>query len=31
MVHHFKVPDQLYGVTTPLWDFVFGTWPRQAP
>jgi sterol desaturase/sphingolipid hydroxylase (fatty acid hydroxylase superfamily) len=30
MVHHFKVPDQLYGVTTPLWDFVFGTWPRRA-
>ena len=28
MVHHFKHPDQLYGVTTPLWDFVFGTWPK---
>ncbi len=30
MLHHFKAPHQLYGVTTPLWDFVFGTWPRQG-
>ncbi len=30
MVHHFKYPDMLFGVTTPLWDFVFGTWPRKG-
>lgn len=29
MVHHFKRPDSLYGVTTPLWDLVFGTLPRD--
>ena len=31
MVHHFKRPHQLFGVTTPLWDYVFGTWPRREP
>jgi sterol desaturase/sphingolipid hydroxylase (fatty acid hydroxylase superfamily) len=25
MYHHFKHPDRLFGVTTPLWDYVFGT------
>ncbi|HEU4385351.1 MAG TPA: sterol desaturase family protein [Anaeromyxobacteraceae bacterium] len=30
MVHHFKHPHQLFGVTTPLWDFVFRTWPKEA-
>lgn len=25
MNHHFKNPDQGYGVTTKLWDYVFGT------
>lgn len=24
-VHHFH-PDKNYGVTTPLWDFILGTW-----
>lgn len=28
MLHHFKHPGRLFGVTSPLWDFVFGTWPR---
>jgi sterol desaturase/sphingolipid hydroxylase (fatty acid hydroxylase superfamily) len=23
--HHFKTPDRRYGVTFPVWDFVFGT------
>jgi sterol desaturase/sphingolipid hydroxylase (fatty acid hydroxylase superfamily) len=23
--HHFKTPDRRFGVTCPLWDFVFGT------
>ncbi len=27
-LHHFKEHDALYGVTTPLWDFVFGTYAR---
>lgn len=24
--HHFKNPERSFGVTSPLWDFVFGTW-----
>ncbi len=27
MLHHFKTPDQRFGVSSPLWDFVFGTYP----
>jgi dihydroceramide fatty acyl 2-hydroxylase len=30
MRHHFKTPEQRFGVTTPLWDLVFGTYPRKA-
>jgi sterol desaturase/sphingolipid hydroxylase (fatty acid hydroxylase superfamily) len=26
-LHHFKTPDRRYGVTTPVWDLVFGTRP----
>ena len=25
MAHHFKNPDGLYGVSSPAWDYVFGT------
>jgi sterol desaturase/sphingolipid hydroxylase (fatty acid hydroxylase superfamily) len=25
--HHYKTPDQRYGVSSPLWDLVFGTFP----
>ncbi len=25
MMHHYKTPDQRFGVSSPLWDFVFGT------
>lgn len=25
MLHHFKTPDQRFGVSSPLWDVVFGT------
>mmetsp|Transcript_8780 Transcript_8780/g.8327 ORF Transcript_8780/g.8327 Transcript_8780/m.8327 type:complete len:135 (+) Transcript_8780:249-653(+) len=25
MFHHYKDPDNGYGVSTPLWDYVFGT------
>ena len=29
LVHHFQTPDRRYGITTPLWDLVFGTYPRD--
>ncbi|HET9754430.1 MAG TPA: sterol desaturase family protein [Myxococcales bacterium] len=29
LVHHFQTPDVRYGITTPLWDFVFGTYPKD--
>jgi sterol desaturase/sphingolipid hydroxylase (fatty acid hydroxylase superfamily) len=28
-LHHFKTPEARYGVSTPIWDFVFGTMPRD--
>jgi sterol desaturase/sphingolipid hydroxylase (fatty acid hydroxylase superfamily) len=28
MLHHFKTPEQRYGVSSPLWDFVFHTNPE---
>lgn len=31
LTHHFRNPDRLFGVTTPLWDFVFRTLPRRGP
>jgi sterol desaturase/sphingolipid hydroxylase (fatty acid hydroxylase superfamily) len=27
--HHFAHPDECFGVTTPVWDFVFGTGHRR--
>lgn len=27
MHHHFKTPSQRFGVTSPLWDMIFGTMP----
>jgi sterol desaturase/sphingolipid hydroxylase (fatty acid hydroxylase superfamily) len=27
MQHHYKTPDQRFGVSSPLWDMVFGTKP----
>ncbi len=27
MQHHYKTPDQRFGVSSPLWDLVFGTQP----
>jgi sterol desaturase/sphingolipid hydroxylase (fatty acid hydroxylase superfamily) len=29
MQHHYKTPNQRYGVSSPLWDFVFGTKPAK--
>jgi sterol desaturase/sphingolipid hydroxylase (fatty acid hydroxylase superfamily) len=28
MQHHYKTPDDRYGVSTPLWDYVFGTYVK---
>lgn len=28
-VHHFKDDEKAYGVSSPLWDFVFGTLPTK--
>jgi sterol desaturase/sphingolipid hydroxylase (fatty acid hydroxylase superfamily) len=30
MQHHFKTPDLRYGVSSPIWDVVFGTKPGEA-
>lgn len=30
LVHHFTQPDARYGVTTPLWDICFGTYPAST-
>ncbi len=27
-LHHYQDPDRGYGVSTPLWDYVFGTMPE---
>ena len=29
LVHHFQTPGVRYGITTPLWDHVFRTYPRD--
>lgn len=29
LLHHFKTPDDRFGITSPLWDRVFGTLPRE--
>ena len=29
LVHHFQTPEVRYGITTPLWDYVFRTYPRD--
>jgi dihydroceramide fatty acyl 2-hydroxylase len=30
MLHHFRTPDQRFGVSMPLWDVVFSTMPHEA-
>ncbi len=30
LAHHFRAPDECFGVTTALWDRVFGTEPAPA-
>ncbi len=29
MQHHYKYPDQLFGVSSPVWDYVFSTLPKE--
>lgn len=29
-LHHFKYPDKAFGVSSPLWDYVFGTMPPRV-
>lgn len=29
MHHHFKTPNMRFGVTSPIWDYVFGTMPKD--
>jgi 4-hydroxysphinganine ceramide fatty acyl 2-hydroxylase len=28
-IHHYKDPDVAYGVSSPLWDYIFGTMPKK--
>lgn len=28
-IHHYKQPESAYGVSSPLWDYVFGTMPSR--
>jgi 4-hydroxysphinganine ceramide fatty acyl 2-hydroxylase len=28
-IHHYKQPESTYGVSSPLWDYVFGTMPER--
>jgi sterol desaturase/sphingolipid hydroxylase (fatty acid hydroxylase superfamily) len=30
LLHHFKTPDDRFGVSSPLWDHVFGTKPKDS-
>ena len=27
MLHHYRTPDMRFGVSSPVWDIVFGTRP----
>ena len=29
MAHHYKTPDMRFGVSSPIWDYVFGTMPKD--
>lgn len=30
-IHHYRESDRAFGVSSPLWDVVFGTMPRKSP
>lgn len=29
-IHHYSEPDRAFGVSSPLWDVLFGTMPRRS-
>ncbi len=29
LLHHYKTPDQRFGVSSPFWDWVYGTLPKD--
>jgi sterol desaturase/sphingolipid hydroxylase (fatty acid hydroxylase superfamily) len=29
-IHHYKDHDRAFGVSSPLWDFIFGTLPKKS-
>jgi len=29
-IHHYKDHDSVYGVSSPMWDYVFGTMPKRS-
>jgi len=29
MQHHYKTPQMRFGVSSPLWDYVFHTMPKE--
>jgi sterol desaturase/sphingolipid hydroxylase (fatty acid hydroxylase superfamily) len=29
LLHHYKTPDDRYGISSPIWDVVFGTRPPK--
>ncbi|MGY5846520.1 sterol desaturase family protein [Salegentibacter sp. HM20] len=30
-IHHYREPDRAFGVSSTLWDHIFGTMPRKTP
>lgn len=28
-IHHYKLPDKYFGVSSPIWDYVFNTVPKK--
>lgn len=30
-IHHYREDDRAFGVSSPLWDMIFGTMPRRTP
>ncbi|PIB34673.1 fatty acid hydroxylase [Reichenbachiella sp. 5M10] len=28
-IHHYKQPDRAFGVSSPIWDLIFGTMPKR--
>ena len=30
LLHHFKTPDDRFGISSPIWDTIFGTKPKET-